>query len=74
MNCKHSTTFHQGVEEVQCRWVCNNVDSKDSNRSKVNCLTTSHLHIRGRSDVHTGFGGRRDHLEDLDVDESIILK
>jgi len=37
-------------------------------------LTTSQLHIWGRADLHTGFGGGRDRLEDLVVDESIILK
>ena len=57
MNCKHSTPFHQRVKEVQCCLVYNSVDSHDSNRNKVNCLTTSKLHIWGRADVHTGFGG-----------------
>ena len=73
MNCKHSTTFHQRVKVVQCRSVCNSVDSQDSNRNKVHCLTTSQRHIWGRTDVHTGFGEGRDHLEDLSVDESMIL-
>lgn len=76
MNCKHSSSLHQRVQEVQCLWVCNSIDPQDSNRSKVHCLTTSQLHLWGRAEQMyiQNLVEKETPLEDLGVDESIILK